>query len=289
MARRGVRVLDLRNAKRMRDLVEKGVEHANGQLARFDSDKRADAGETIALLERLAERLLPLAEDVSLLLNRARKGSAAILLEGAQGSLLDVDHGTYPYVTSSNTGAGAVANGAGVAPKQIGYVVGISKAYTTRVGSGPFPTELDDALGERLRQEGGEFGATTGRPRRCGWFDAVVVRKGVRLSGVDAVALTKLDVLTGIDPIRVCTGYRLDGKMTYAVPALPDDFDRCEPVYEDLPGWTESITAARSIDDLPANARAYVRRLEELIGVPVGILSTGPGRDQTTILLDPFG
>jgi adenylosuccinate synthase len=181
-----------------------------------------------------------------------------------------------------------VPSGAGVSPKQVTRVVGISKAYTTRVGSGPFPTELTDALGERLRESGGEYGATTGRPRRCGWFDAMVVRKGVRLSGVDAIALTKLDVLTGIETLKLCTGYTLAGKKIDAIPPLADDFGAVTPVFEDMPGWTENITEARAITDLPENARRYVKRLEELVGVPVGILSTGPGREQTMVLSEPF-
>jgi adenylosuccinate synthase len=211
-----------------------------------------------------------------------------VLFEGAQGLMLDVDLGTYPYVTSSNTGAGSVTSGAGIAPSLIRSVVGISKAYTTRVGSGPFPTELTDALGDRLRSEGGEYGATTGRPRRCGWFDAVIVRKGVRTSGVTALALTKLDVLTGIDPIRVCTGYRLDGTTTDDVPASADALGRCEPVYEELPGWREPLTGIEQVDKLPAAARRYVARLQELVDVPIDIISVGPSRDQTMVLSPPF-
>jgi adenylosuccinate synthase len=202
--------------------------------------------------------------------------------------MLDVDLGTYPYVTSSNTGAGAVTSGAGIAPGMVRGVVGISKAYTTRVGSGPFPTELDDALGDRLRSEGGEYGATTGRPRRCGWFDAVIVRKGVRTSGVTSIALTKLDVLTGIDPIRVCTGYRLDGQVIEDVPASADVLARCEPIYEDHAGWREPLKSVARLDSLPTAARRYVARLEELVGVEIGIVSIGPARDQTLVLSRPF-
>jgi adenylosuccinate synthase len=226
--------------------------------------------------------------DTSLYLYRELSAGRKVLFEGAQGVMLDVDLGTYPFVTSSNTGAGSVTNGAGVPPKLVRGVIGISKAYTTRVGSGPFPTELDDTLGDRLRKEGGEFGATTGRPRRCGWFDAMVVRKGVRTSGVDAIALTKLDVLSGIDPIRICVGYEVDGKALDDVPASADALERVQPIYEDQAGWTEDISKARALEDLPAAARAYIVRLEELVGVPVGIVSVGPGRDATITLRPSF-
>ncbi|HYC55486.1 MAG TPA: adenylosuccinate synthase [Candidatus Binatia bacterium] len=287
-ARTGIRMADLCRPEHFSQRLQEILHDKNEYLQAVLSQDRLVFDSMIAELLECGRRLAPLITDSAALLDAEIRAGKHVLFEGAQGVLLDVDHGTYPYVTSSNTGAGAVSNGAGVAPKLIGHVVGISKAYTTRVGSGPFPTELDDALGERLREGGGEYGATTGRPRRCGWFDAIVVRKGVRLSGVDSIALTKLDVLTGIDPIRVCIGYRLDGKAVYAVPPLAEDFERVEPVYEDLPGWTEPITAARSLEQLPEAARAYVRRLEELVGVPVGILSTGPGREQTMILTDPF-
>ena len=287
-ARTGIRMADLCRPEHFSQRLHEILQDKNDYLHAILAQDRLDFDGMIAELLECGRRLAPLVTDTSALVDAEIRAGKHVLFEGAQGLLLDVDHGTYPYVTSSNTGSGAVCNGAGIAPKLIGNVVGISKAYTTRVGSGPFPTELTDALGDHLRNEGGEFGATTGRPRRCGWFDAIVVRKGVRLSGVDAIALTKLDVLTGIDPLRVCIGYRLDGKPTYAVPALTEDFERVEPVYEDLPGWHEPITNARTVDELPANARAYVRRLEELVGVPVGILSTGPGREQTMILTDPF-
>ena len=226
--------------------------------------------------------------DTSRELHEALVAGKKVLFEGAQGLMLDVDLGTYPYVTSSNTGAGSVTSGAGIAPSLIRTVVGISKAYTTRVGSGPFPTELTDSLGDHLRSEGGEYGATTGRPRRCGWFDAVIVRKGVRTSGVNALTLTKLDVLTGIDPIRVCTGYELDGKRIDDVPASAAALARCKPVYEQVEGWREPLTGIDSIVRLPTAARRYVERLETLVGVPVDILSVGPGREQTIVLSPPF-
>ncbi len=287
-ARTGLRMADLCRpehfSKRLREILADKNDYLQAMLA----EERLDYEAMIRELLDCGRRLAPMVVDTSTYLDTAIRSGKTVLFEGAQGALLDVDHGTYPYVTSSNTGSGAVANGAGVAPKQLRRVVGISKAYTTRVGSGPFPTELNDALGERLRKEGGEYGATTGRPRRCGWFDAMVVRKSVRLSGVDSIALTKLDVLTGMNPLRVCVGYRLAGRTIDAIPALTDDYEAVEPVYEELEGWTESITAVTSVAQLPAAARRYVARLEELVGVPIGILSTGPGREQTMMLSDPF-
>jgi adenylosuccinate synthase len=211
-----------------------------------------------------------------------------VLLEGAHGTMLDVDHGTYPYVTSSSVVAGAAASGAGLPPQALGRVVGIAKAYTTRVGGGPFPTELTDALGDRLRADGDEYGSTTGRPRRCGWFDAVLVRQAVALSGVDGLALTKLDVLTGVDPLRVCVGYELGGRRLDLPPATQRAWEQLRPVYEELPGWREPLGAARALDDLPMNARRYVERLEALAGARVAVLSIGAQRDQTIRLRELF-
>jgi adenylosuccinate synthase len=287
-ARIGVRMADLVRPEHFTKVLRAVLEDKNDYLHAVLSQERLDFDGMIDELVDCGRQLAPMVCDTSSFLDAAIRAGRNVLFEGAQGVLLDVDHGTYPFVTSSNTGAGGVPSGAGVSPKQVTRVVGISKAYTTRVGSGPFPTELTDALGERLRESGGEYGATTGRPRRCGWFDAMVVRKGVRLSGVDAIALTKLDVLTGIETLRLCTGYTLGGKTITAIPPLSDDFGSVVPVYEEMPGWTENITAARSLSDLPENARRYVKRLEELVGVPVGILSTGPGREQTMILSEPF-
>jgi adenylosuccinate synthase len=287
-ARTGLRMADLVRPEHFAKRLQEVLQDKNDYLSAVLAQERLDFDAMIAELLDCGRRLAPMVIDTSAYLDAAIRAGRSVLFEGAQGVLLDIDHGTYPFVTSSNTGAGAVANGAGVAPSLVRRVVGISKAYATRVGSGPFVPEQDNDLGERLRQEGGEFGATTGRPRRCGWFDAMVVRKSVRLSGVDSIALTKLDVLTGIDTLRVCTGYRLDGRTIDGLPPLTGDYERVEAVYEDLPGWTESITGARSVDDLPVSARNYVARLEELVGVPVGILSTGPGREQTMILSEPF-
>jgi adenylosuccinate synthase len=280
VARRGVRVLDLRNPARMKELVAQGVEHANAQLARFKSDKRASADETIALLERLAERLLPLAEDVSLLLSRARRGKAAILLEGAQGSLLDVDHGTYPFVTSSNTTAGGATVGVGLPPTAIHGVLGVVKAYTTRVGHGPLPTEMEAAFGEKVRQLGNEFGATTGRARRCGWFDSVVVKYATRVNGLTDLAVTKLDVLDTIDKLAICTGYRIEGEVYDEFPGEVTLLEGCEPIYEWFDGWKTSTSDCRKIDALPKAARKYLDRLEELSEAPVSYVSVGTRRDQ---------
>ena len=281
IGRRGVRVLDLRHPARVRQLVERGVEHANGQLARF-TDRRADAAATISLLEALTERLLSLSEDVGLCVHQAITSGAAVLLEGAQGSLLDIDHGTYPFVTSSNTTSGGAAVGTGIAPTAIDAVLGVVKAYTTRVGHGPLPTEIGGELGERIRELGNEFGAVTGRPRRCGWFDAVVVRYAVRINGLDALALTKLDVLDGVDELKICTGYRVGSR---TVNDFPADLAAAtyEPVYETMPGWKEPTRGARDFDELPPEARRYVTRLEEVSGVSIAIVSTGSDRDETII------
>jgi adenylosuccinate synthase len=222
------------------------------------------------------------------LLDEERRAGKRILFEGAQGALLDVDHGTYPFVTSSHTVAGQAAAGSGLGPGAIGYVLGIAKAYTTRVGEGPFPTELFDDIGARIGERGREFGTVTGRKRRCGWFDAVLVRQTVRTSGIDGIALTKLDVLDGLETIKVCVGYRLDGEETDRFPAGQGAQARVEPVYEEIEGWAESTAGARSWAELPAQAIKYVRRVEELIGAPVALLSTSPERDDTILVHNPF-
>jgi adenylosuccinate synthase len=211
-----------------------------------------------------------------------------MLFEGAQGTLLDVDHGTYPFVTSSSTCAGGACTGTGVSPRDINEIIGISKAYVTRVGSGPFPTELEDAAGEQLRQTGGEFGATTGRPRRCGWFDALVIKYAVRVNGLSGIALTKLDVLSAFETIKICTGYAYKDTFLTELPANLDVFEKCRPVYEEMPGWQSDITAARSFAELPEKARKYVKRLEELAGCPIVLVSVGPRRDETIMLKNPF-
>ncbi len=288
-ARIGIRMIDLCDEARFRERLRENVEEKNAYLKAMLGESILDYDAMAAELVRYGERLREFVTDTSRYLYDALIGGRRVLFEGAQGVMLDLDLGTYPYVTSSNTAAGAVCTGAGIAPKLVGYVVGISKAYTTRVGSGPFPTELVDTLGERLRNEGGEFGATTGRPRRCGWLDAVILRKAVRTSGTDSIALTKLDVLTGIDPLRICTSYRLDGRMIDDVPASVAELERVEPIYEEHRGWNERLDDVRRMEDLPANARRYVARIEELVGVDVGIVSVGPGREQTVVVKRPFG
>jgi adenylosuccinate synthase len=288
-ARTGVRLADVLTADSFRKVLEPVLAQKNAYLKAMYGEASLDLDQIQADLQPALDLLSPLVEDTALWLDTEIRNGRRILFEGAQGMMLDVDHGTYPFVTSSNTGAGSIATGAGVAPKMVGHVVGITKAYTTRVGSGPFPTELEDAAADHLRREGAEFGATTGRPRRCGWFDAVVVRKGVRLCGVDSLALTKLDVLRGLETIRVCTGYELDGRTIDALPPRCADLERVRPIYEDHEGWTEDVSGIGSVDDLPATARRYVARIEELLGTSVGILSTGPGREQTVIVDPPFG
>jgi adenylosuccinate synthase len=281
IARRGVRVLDLRHRdQRLRDLVERGAAHANAQLAAFGSSRRADVAETLELLERLAPRLLPLAEDVGLCVHRARKNGAAVLLEGAQGSLLDIDHGTYPFVTSSNTTSGGAATGVGIAPTAIDAVLGVVKAYTTRVGNGPLPTELTGELAEEVRRLGNEFGATTGRARRCGWFDALVVRYATRVNGLSGLAVTKLDVLDTLDRIGLCTGYEIDGEVHTEFPGDLDALERAVPRYEWFEGWRRSTAEARRLEELPDPARRYLDRIESLVEAPIAFVSVGTRRDQ---------
>ncbi len=280
--RRGVRVGDLRNLGRAQELVRARVEAANQMLMMLGagSGERASPEEHAQLLERLAPRLLPLAVDSGRVVWEALARGESVLLEGAQGALLDVDHGTYPYVTSSNTTAGGAAVGVGIGPTAIDAVLGVVKAYTTRVGNGPLPTEAEPALAERIRELGGEFGATTGRPRRCGWFDAVVVRYAVRVNGLTGLAVTKLDVLDTFAEIPVGVGYRLDGEMIDSMPADVETIARVEPMYENVPGWQRPLTNVRRLADLPPAARAYVDRLQDLAGAPVRYVSVGTRRDQ---------
>jgi len=280
--RRGVRVGDLRNLERAKEQVRARVAAANQmlQLLGVGSGEWANADETERLLERLAPRLLPLAVDAGRVVWDALARGESVLLEGAQGALLDVDHGTYPYVTSSNTTAGGAAVGVGIGPTAIDAVLGVVKAYTTRVGNGPLPTEAEPVVAQRIRELGGEFGATTGRPRRCGWFDAVVVRYAVRVNGLTGLAVTKLDVLDTFAEIPVGVGYRLDGEIIDSMPAEVETIARVEPIYETLPGWQKQLTNARRLADLPAAARAYVDRLQDLAGAPIRYVSVGTRRDQ---------
>ena len=280
VARRGVRVLDLRNPARLRELVTAGVERANAQLERSGSELRASVDDTIATLDALTPRLLGLAEDVGLCVHRAIKNGAAVLLEGAQGSMLDIDHGTYPFVTSSNTTVGGAATGVGISPMSLQCALGVVKAYTTRVGHGPLPTEFAEPLQTRVRTLGHEFGATTGRARRCGWFDGVVVRYAARVNGLTALAITKLDVLDTLDELLVCTGYRINGDVHTEFPADLQLLEHAEPVYETMSGWNQSTQDARKLEDLPAAARAYLDRLEALCETPIAYVSVGTRRDQ---------
>ena len=278
--RRGIRVTDLRRLECARGVLGERVARANQLLELMGSSERAKLDDHVALLERLAPRLLPLTTDTGLLVHRAIREGKRILLEGAQGALLDVDHGTYPYVTSSNTTAGGAAVGSGVGPTAINGVLGVVKAYTTRVGNGPLPTEAASPYAERLRELGGEFGAVTGRPRRCGWFDATVVRYAARVNGLTGLAVTKLDVLDTFSEIPVGTMYRLDRESCEEMPAEVDALGRVEPVYEMLPGWQQPTGSARRLSDLPTAARGYLDRLEALSGVPVRYVSVGTRRDQ---------
>jgi adenylosuccinate synthase len=278
--RRGIRVADLRRVECAGHLLSERVARANQLLEMMGSPERASLDDHQKLLQRLAPRLLPIAADTGLLVHRAVRERRRVLLEGAQGALLDVDHGTYPYVTSSNTTAGGAAVGAGIGPTAIHGVLGVVKAYTTRVGNGPLPTEAESPHEERLRQLGGEFGAVTGRPRRCGWFDATVVRYAARVNGLTGLAVTKLDVLDSFTEIPVGTAYRLDGQSCEEMPSEVDALGRVEPVYEVHQGWQQSTAAARRLSDLPTGARRYLDRLEALSGVPIRYVSVGTRRDQ---------
>jgi len=287
VGRRAIRVCDLADSKALEWRVDEVLLHHNA-LLRGLGEPEVDRAELLAALIAVAPRILPYADQVWRLLDDARSQGRRILFEGAQGAMLDVDHGTYPFVTSSNTVAGQAAAGSGIAPGAVGYVLGITKAYTTRVGSGPFPTELKDAIGEKLGERGREFGVVTGRKRRCGWFDAVAVRQAVKTGGITGIALTKLDVLDGFGEVKFCTAYRR-GRETYDyVPSGMSAQAELEPVYETAEGWRESTHGARSWADLPATAIKYIVRLEELIGAPLALLSTSPEREDTVLVRDPF-
>jgi adenylosuccinate synthase len=286
-ARRAIRVCDLADLDMLGEKIDELLVHHNALLRGFEQEE-IDRDELLDMLKELAPRLLPYAASVWRELDDASRDRKRILFEGAQGIMLDVDHGTYPFVTSSNTVSGAAAAGTGLGPKSLDYILGITKAYTTRVGSGPFPTELEDEVGCRLGERGKEFGTVTGRQRRCGWFDAVLVRKSVKLSGMDGIALTKLDVLDGLSELKVCVGYKINGQEFDYFPTLPSLQAAAEPVYENMDGWSESTQGARSWADLPATAIKYIRRIEELIEAPVTLLSTSPERDDTIMVRDPF-
>ncbi|MFQ5783336.1 MAG: adenylosuccinate synthase [Alphaproteobacteria bacterium] len=287
VARRAVRLCDLSDRERLDDKIDELLLHHNALLRGF-AMAEIDRAELRSRLDQVAPCILPFAAPVWEHLDAARRDGKRILFEGAQGAMLDVDHGTYPFVTSSNTVGAQAAVGSGLGPKAVDYVLGITKAYTTRVGSGPFPTELDDETGRTLGERGHEFGTVTGRPRRCGWFDAVLVRQAVKVSGIDGIALTKLDVLDGMERLEVCVGYRYGGRTLDYLPAAMSAQAGVEPVYETLEGWRESTRGARSWAELPATAIKYIRRIEELIDAPVALLSTSPERDDTILVKDPF-
>ena len=286
-ARRAIRICDLADPEALPAKIHELLIHHNALRRGFGIDE-IDGAQLLARLTALTPKLLPFAEPVWLRLAELKRAGRRILFEGAQGTMLDVDHGTYPFVTSSNTVAAAAASGSGTGPDSVGFVLGICKAYTTRVGSGPFPTELFDATGKGLGERGHEFGTVTGRPRRCGWFDAVLVRQAVKLGGIKGLALTKLDVLDGMAQLKVCTAYTLGGQLLHHLPAGMGAQAAAKPVYEELEGWEETTRGARSFAQLPANAVKYVKRLEELVECPVALLSTSPDRDDTILVKDPF-
>jgi len=288
VARRAIRVQDLFHRERFAAKLGEVLDFHNFVLKNYFRQPIVDFQKTLEETLRLGERIKPLVADVPRLLYEAHKGGANLLFEGAQGTLLDVDHGTYPFVTSSNCVAGAAAAGAGIGPHLLHYVLGITKAYTTRVGSGPFPTELDDDIGRLIAERGHEFGATTGRPRRCGWFDAAALKRSIQLNGISGLCVTKLDVLDGVETLRVGVGYRMNGESRDILPFGAENLSECEPIYEDIPGWNESTLGITRFDDLPAAARQYLLRLEAICGVPIDIISTGPDREQTIVRRHPF-
>ncbi|GAW67747.1 adenylosuccinate synthetase [Geoanaerobacter pelophilus] len=288
IGRRGIRLMDLLDEKTFTRKVKEVLEEKNLILTQLLGDQPFTFEEIYEEYMKYAETLRKYAADTSLILHQEIKAGKSLLFEGAQGTLLDVDHGTYPYVTSSSTCSGGACTGSGVSPREIHEVIGISKAYATRVGSGPFPTELEDETGEQLRQAGREFGSTTGRPRRTGWYDALVARYAVRVNGLSGIAITKLDVLSGQETVKICTAYNYKGEVLTEVPANLEVMEQCTPIYEELPGWNDDITGAKSMDELPKNARDYVARVEQLSGAPVVLVSVGPRRDETIVLRNPF-
>jgi adenylosuccinate synthase len=288
VARRGLRLGDMANMERFAEKLKEVLEYHNFVLTQYYKSEPVDFEQTLALATQWAEALLPMKADVTKILHDAREAGENILFEGAQGSLLDIDHGTYPFVTSSNTTAGGTATGTGFGPLYLDYVLGITKAYTTRVGSGPFPTELKCEIGRYLGKKGHEFGTTTGRERRCGWFDAVALRQAVQINSMSGLCITKLDVLDGLDEIKICIGYQNADGTDAGMPMHADDFDAITPIYESMPGWSNVTVGAQRIEDLPDAARAYILRIEELTGAPVDVVSTGPDRVETIVLCHPF-
>lgn len=288
VARRALRAGDLMHRERLAAKLGEVLDFHNFVLKNYYKSKPIDFQSVLDNTLGLAEVIIPMIKDTTELLHQIHADGNNILFEGAQGTLLDIDHGTYPYVTSSNTTAGGAATGTGVGPLNFDYILGITKAYTTRVGSGPFPTELFDDMGDHLSKRGHEFGATTGRKRRCGWFDAVALRRSRLLNSLSGICITKLDVLDGIETLQICTGYEIDGSVQNTLPAGADDYLECKPVYEELPGWNSSTVGIRKFSDLPDNARRYIKRLEEVTETPVAMISTGPDREETIIIEHPF-
>jgi adenylosuccinate synthase len=286
--RRGLRAGDLLNTGSFAEKLKELVNYHNFMLTNYYHTDAVDYQQTLDEALRLGEQIKPMLTDVSEALYKHQAQGKNLLFEGAQGALLDIDHGTFPYVTSSSTTAGGAATGSGIGPLDLDYVLGITKAYSTRVGNGPFPSELHDAFGEHLGTKGHEFGATTGRKRRTGWFDAVAMRKSAKLNSLSGICLTKLDVLDGLEKIGICTAYRLNGGVTETAPLGADQYEQCHAIIEEMPGWNETTAGVTDFNDLPENAKAYIKRLEELVGVKVTIVSTGPDRDETIILEHPF-
>ena len=290
VGRRAIRMVDIFDQDVLRTKLQENVAYYAKQLEPYGVDVCGIQCDSILSdIQRWAERLRSMVSDVPSILYRMNQQGETMLFEGAQGTFLDVDHGSYPFVTSSNCVAGAASLGAGVSPHMLGYVLGITKAYITRVGSGPFPTELSDDMGSRLAQRGHEFGSVTGRARRCGWFDAALLRRSVQINGVSGLCLTKLDVLDGLDRIKICTGYRVDGEVCDVIPFGAERVARCEPIYEEMPGWSGSTFGISKENQLPTEARAYLGRLEELCEVPIDVISTGPDRIHTIVRRHPFG
>ena len=289
ISRRGIRLADLFDVAKFTDKLAGVMEYHNFSLKHYFKCDEVDFQQVLDEILGQRDRLLSLVGDIPDMLTQFRSEGKNIMFEGAQGTLLDIDQGTYPFVTSSNTTAGGACTGSGIGPRDLDYILGITKAYTTRVGAGPFPTELFDEVGEHLGTVGHEFGATTGRSRRCGWFDGVALRRAAQINSLSGLCITKLDVLDGLDTLKLCTSYKYKGKTLEMPPLGADAIEQCEPVYEEMPGWKESSVGARSMDALPKNARAYIERMQEIVGVPVDIVSTGPERDETIILNHPFG
>ncbi len=288
VARRAIRVQDLFARERFAAKLGEVLDYHNFVLRNYFKAPVIDFQQTLDESLQLAERLRPMVADVSAEVNAMIRAGKRLLFEGAQAALLDIDHGTYPFVTSSNCVAGQASAGVGVGPQQLQYVLGVAKAYATRVGSGPFPTEIDDEVGEFLRTRGNEYGSVTGRPRRCGWFDAASLRRAVEINGISGLCITKLDVLDGLDTVRVAVGYKVRGKRRDLLPVGADALSICAPIYEEYPGWKESTAGVKTFDELPKNAQAYLRRLEVLVGAPISIISTGPDRLETIVLKHPF-